>query len=91
MPTKKVQVNITGTVHGFADSKMSNEEAQAALALDAEQRINKGGDIRAHLSLAEEQPAPADGIPAPPWASKPCSKCGALAAINCSIEGCPQK
>lgn len=70
MPTKKVEVNITGTIHGFADSKLTDEEARNALALEAEQRINKAGDVRAHLSLSAQQPAPVDLTDALPWKDK---------------------
>jgi hypothetical protein len=56
MPAKKIEIEITGKLFGWMSTTISDEEAAAMLLLDAEQRINKAGDIRAHLSLDKEAP-----------------------------------
>ena len=52
---RKVEVPITGTLFGFAEEGQSEAEAQALIILEAEQRINNVGDIRAHIYYDHEQ------------------------------------
>lgn len=67
MPSKKLEVNFTGTLTGFVNANLSDEEGRNELVLEAEQRINRAGDMRAHLALSTEQPD-SNAAPAVPWA-----------------------
>lgn len=50
----KIEVQVTGKIFGHQLSGESVEQAKARIALTAEMNANRHGDIRMHLSLAED-------------------------------------
>jgi hypothetical protein len=66
MPSRRLEIKVTGTLYGFANTHTEDEEARAKLVLEAEQRVNRFGDMRLHLNLADKQPDN-ETAPALPW------------------------